>query len=70
MNSTLASSLTPRCTGRNGTYCCQLPEGHKSLHKVTRRELDGRNELVAVKNFSWADSYSQMHVKTIRTAGK
>lgn len=61
-------NFTPRCTGRNGTYCCQLPQGHATLHKVTRRELDGRNKLTAVKNFTWIDNYSQVHVKVRKVA--
>lgn len=70
MNSTLASSLTPRCTGTNGTYICQLPAGHKTLHRVTRNTLNSRNIVVPDKSITWIDAHSEVHVKTIRTASK
>lgn len=59
---------TTKCGRRNGTYCCQLDAGHDGPHSKREREYNGRNELVSIVVYSWADSYSSMRSRRYSAA--
>jgi hypothetical protein len=55
-----------KCTAHNGTYCCELEQGHTGLHQTEiRKEVNARNVVIARSRMVFQDNYSPVRRRAV-----